>query len=610
MKDISFYGLINTGLRVYMELYEHLLHCKFIRYRFDHIFCDKSIDYTGLFLQPYRDVQDYVVYKSYSGYKIFLKTLDCDFKDIHKWVSYHPTINGESVNLPIKESNLCTTVLDDIRQDPTILSSESTYASLIANLSQCEYGTPSYYLNLGYLKLAAYKCFGIREVCRGYILAGEPGLGKTYDLLSSIRDGYWLPYDYKTKQYYDGYRGQSTMLIDDIGHYTGDEWKLVIRLVNDAPWCFPTAQVKSKDYLENVSRNLLLTTNNLDKLLSMDSNTRDAVCRRLEVYQYLPNGMVEHRIYNKHLGRYELVMVITREELRQRLSVMTVPTHIEIPKVRSNLIVPIIMGLNVITSYFKLPDISRLLIMGLKHVKLPCSGVVVDRFMLGNAILRSCLEFFNWSLCLTNRGRQLRYLKAVTGYGDIIDKIDFKSVNSYSDFIGQAEGFYQKKIGGFSLCGISVPEVDHDSVYQETSEIRTVLEPVYKSVELGCGDADPSILAQFGIDSSFASTELVVDFSHPGRLVEKPYLLYKKKSDCPAGFELFADVYTDYEAKIAPFRRELVTLKDESAYRPTNPYTVVVNKRAVNEFLHPKVCNKTEKRRNQRKVAKLKNQVS
>lgn len=597
-QTIRYFSLISNGIKLYMQLFEHILHCQLVRYRFDHFHCDKSFDYTGLFLQPYRDVADYVIYKSFSGYKIFLKNLDCDFGELHRWVNRHPTINGESVNLPTLTCNMNLNILEQVKNDPSILSSEITYQSLLARLSQSQPDTSDYYQCMGYLKLSAFKCYGIREVCRGYILAGEPGLGKTYDILNSVKDSYWLPYDSKTKQYYDGYHGQSTMIIDDIGHYCSDEWKLIIRLVNDAPWSFPMGQAKNKDCFENVSRTLLLTTNNLTKLMDMDVNSRDAICRRMEVYQYIGNNLVEHRIYNKHLGKYELISTINRDELRQRLSIMTLPTEIVIPRVQSNLIVPITMGVNIITSYFKLPDITRLLTSCLSHIKLPCKAVTADRAVMANLVLKSCLEFFDWSRCVGKKGnRQRRYLKAVTGYGDIIDDIDYTKITNYSDFMAIAEGRYQKTIGGFTLCGVNIPKTNFDNVYHELEESRTVYHPAIHLEGYSTDKIPDKILEQYDLQKGCVLGAI----DRPAHYTEERYQRYVKRDDASSVYDIYAPSYVSYESKIAPFRSELVTIIDESSYRPTNPIKRVTDMKAVNSFLHPKTVSKTMKRRLQRK---------
>lgn len=594
--DIAFYRDIDV--RMYLELFEHILHCRMVRYRFDHNYCDKSIDYTGLFLQPYRDVQDYVIYKSYSGYKIFLKTLDCDFSEIHRWVSCHPTINGESVDLPVKECNLVTGILDQISADPVLLSMESTYSALLAELSNCVVGSKEYYRCLGYLKMSAFKCYGIRETCRGYILAGEPGLGKTYDILQSTSDSYWLPYDYKTKQFYDGYGGQTTMVIDDVGHYTSDEWKLVIRLVNDAPWSMPMAQAKNKDFFENVSRNLLLTTNNLDNLLSMNSNSRDAICRRMEAYVYLVNGMVEHRIYNKHLGTYELVSTITREELRGRLSVMTLPTQVVIPPVRTDLVLPIVMGVNVLTSYFKMPDVSRLLIKGLSYVKLPCSVKTLARVELAILVAKSCLEFFDWSLCVGKHGdRRRRYLKAVTGLGDVVDRVDYTKVKTYDDFVAESGNMLSYLYGGdnepVTICGHECP------VYDLTPYMHPVKKVEVYDVAPIVEHYSPEMLEMY---PEIDWCDQNGDYERPGytyEIVKEGYVL----KDMP---ESLRDIYAEnvFSEKFAPLNPNLISVRDESEYRPTRPITVSLKMKAVNELVQ-RICvkrtSKTVKRREQRK---------
>jgi hypothetical protein len=265
-------------------------------------------------LRFYRSDNGYVVYKK-KGVTSFKKT-------VQQFVKNHPYIAVKWLDLNVTVKQCADEkILLDIRKDIQLLRSVDVYQKLVYIV-----GNPStkaiYYEALNFLRLSHYMRTRERSNPRGYLFAGGSGLGKTYDITKIVSDQgilqsnvYDVSYNPKTNVFYDGYVGQPIVRFDDLGHYKSDEWLQLIRVINDAPYNLPMVMPNSKDSIPLLAEEVYITSNHLDKLLALDQSSRDAICRRLELFEYQADGTVLHKLYNLAESKYLLYQVLTREQL-------------------------------------------------------------------------------------------------------------------------------------------------------------------------------------------------------------------------------------------------------------------------------------------------------
>lgn len=315
--------ILEVSLPLYMSLFEIMLdrlHQRVIDV--EHHFVNKGSK-GGISLYPYFESSEIVIYYSQMGYKIYLKQgKQLDKSKLLQWLNTYPTVVGTEAVLDLTKMSYIPNVVSEVRKDMDLLRDPRYYNAL----AMCAVKSSQIHEQreaLRYLRMSHFVIFGQKEMSQGILLAGRPGLGKTWDMKESIADAYWLPYDYKTKQYYDGYRGQSSIIVDDIGHHSNEEWKILLRLVNDAPFSLPVARCENKDRVFNVAKTIVATTNKMSNLMKMDVVTRDAICRRFDLYEYLEDGRIKHSRYNLRSHRYDAVAYITREFLRTKMHIET-----------------------------------------------------------------------------------------------------------------------------------------------------------------------------------------------------------------------------------------------------------------------------------------------
>lgn len=287
----------------------------------NHIHYSKQGEKYGFIPFVINDVCGVKVFKAYDGYIMFIKEGELEpIKELMDYMGNNPFnhIHWTSFKNMDSESVDPTELLSRLSKDIDLLYETRMYRQLLGALSIVEYQSSMYYRLLSYLKLAHFYQYQERPSCRVFLMAGPAGVGKSYDvdkIAGRKKNVYYYSYDHKTKQYFDGYRGQSIMVIDDIGHYTSAEWLILLRLVSDIPFTLPMAAADVKDKIPSLVEEVYITTNHLDKLLSLDKDTRDAICRRLEVIRYTEDGKREFGVYNKLQGNFHYYTSMDRDSM-------------------------------------------------------------------------------------------------------------------------------------------------------------------------------------------------------------------------------------------------------------------------------------------------------
>jgi len=555
----------------YYRYFEEYLHCKYIRYRYKHHWCSKSIELDGIDLIPVVDRSDFKIYISPSGYKIFLVE-DFDYSYIHKWVEDHPIV----IHQPYDMDNIyglesSEDIIDLVVKNKLMLRQNSTLRKLLYLKS---IGCEDTRLN-GLIKLSMDMVHNQRTGSKGIIIVGPPGVGKTFDLSSTLGDVYWLPYDHTTKNYYDGYIGQTNLVIDDLGHYSPEEWKILIRLVNDAPWRMPMAIAENKDLIGNVSQNVLVTTNSLSSLFKLPVITVDAICRRFDCYEYVGDKVMYKR-YNIRKHKYEMVYAMSREDFRYRLLSIGSPVDVVVGKYENGLLdIAVDISCDVLR-LFRLSGVSRMIRRLLK-----LSGIKyytqVERAKILSTVIGTCVDMFymyDWSGYVQGKESARRYVSAR---------------------LGKAESL---------ICGKEI-DLNFNNIYTKSEDYKMVrVTPSYTVPSTRIKDLTPELAQMYGIDDSFGHDGKVVPEKR--QIVE--FTRYKKKSNLPYEYGMLDDEVVVPHGK-TPFpvmKKEFVSIIDESDYKPYNPITIKWNYRKMNEYLHHKTRNKTMKRREQRHRAKMK----
>jgi hypothetical protein len=570
----------------YMEAFEHQLHMKYIRYRIRHHHCSKDIDYTGLDIRPVVDRCDFKIFTSPSGYKIFLCKTNIDFPLLETWIADHPIVVHQDTCYPILDGMECEMdVLDEIRRNMQLLRSEVILRKLIYL-----YQTGIRGQIVGFIKIANYLQHKIKTDSKGIIISGAPGVGKTHDLTASMTDAYWLPYDYKTKNYYDGYTGETTLVIDDLGHFSKDEWKILIRLVNEAPWTFPMARAENKDLISNVSQSVVVTTNNLDKLMKLPKCTRDAICRRFECYEY-ENDLVVYKRYSYQHGKYESVYVMTREEFRLRLQLMSIPIEFQVSTKYQSSIFTVLGNIFCdIMRFFRLPSFRRTItnITDKIQLYLPIQYKKIGKIL--EIVDGGIFDLFEWSRLVTDQKRSLRYLTSMTGYP--FKEGNYHGVTDITQAVARSEG----------LCG-SLFNLTMDQIYDKNPIERDVEIPACVRPAVNFDDIPMFVHKQYSeIGTPLINREKQKIPKHHIKLHGYQYTM---KDNLPYEYGLLDKQYNTIDHPFCEnspkFKDEYLIIRDESEYKPNNPISSRLNKKKVNEFLHPKTRSKTRKRREQRK---------
>lgn len=282
-------------------------------------------DDTNFINYVYKTMDNIRIFRGNEGYYVYSRlNQPVDMCQVVRFMDNNPINYVKKAgfkNIDVVQSVDPESLIQQLHSNTRICMSESTYGLIVSALSKVKYMSNEYHVLMNYLRLTHYYVTKEKSSGQAYVFSGAPGIGKSVDMVKIAGDTnnvYHHSYDHKTKQYYDGYYGQSIFTIDDMGHYSSDEWKILLKLVTPVPIKLPMAVADKKDLIPVLADEVYVTTNNIDKLLAMDTVSRDAICRRIELFEYAStdNGVcIEHRVYDREGGQFRTVQYLTQAQL-------------------------------------------------------------------------------------------------------------------------------------------------------------------------------------------------------------------------------------------------------------------------------------------------------
>lgn len=279
---------------------------------------------TEFYNYVYYEEEHIRIMRGRSGYHVYTRLKNDSGMDIARiFMNNNPITHLKYIEFSdVKGMDSDPKLIQIIKQDLSRLREKEIYMQLVHRISMVEYKSNEYYILLNYLRTSHYLVYRQKSSGQVFVFSGSPGCGKTEDMmkLTGDTDGvYSHSYDAKTKQYFDGYYGQPIFTIDDIGHYSSDEWKILLKLVTPASQKLPMAVASSKDLVPINAEEIYVTTNNIDNLMKMDRVSRDAICRRVEVFEYVQGDelVIYHKVYNRSTGLFRTVQVLSRPGMYQ-----------------------------------------------------------------------------------------------------------------------------------------------------------------------------------------------------------------------------------------------------------------------------------------------------
>jgi hypothetical protein len=571
-----------------------------------HIHYSKGSKYDFQPIQV-RELCNIRVFRAHDGYLAFVR--EGEVYDKQRLISYmnsSPFNHVKWVDFIVDHSERCNIdqLLELLQKEPGKLETEVIYNQLVYALANCEFQSNKYYSILNYLKLAHFYRTGERASCKAYIFSGSPGVGKSYDVMKIAgvkKNVYYYSYDHKTKQYFDGYKGQSVMVIDDLGHHTQDEWLILLKLITDAPYKLPMARAEIKDMIPSLIEEIYITTNCIDKLLKLDVVTRDAICRRCEVFKYTDDG-IEHQLYNKPSGCYTSIQILTRDTMydyfKQYVHCYRQEPHLASDSTSAvwaglHFAVDILVGIRV---EFKILRQFLNVLMGVDKFRqhLP-SFISTGITTIVSLCKRKANELIISQLVECDHLGKKQYRK-----------LDNEIHNTDCSGVARETILKAESLLAYSLRHPETHTIEH--IYGQDVQpwdlkdnirhhVTVVEEPekilpthIWTQQEI---NAYPEL-------ATFPTQGIVI----PQRTVTKhQYSLQglSEQQKCIYEENKMVDNY-------APLNRGLYTIKDESCWRPNTPYSVEIKRKKVNEVIGEifgkKGISQTSKRRDERKRQK------
>lgn len=258
---------------------------------------------------------DLIVYRSSDGYQCFGSNLDV----ARQFVREVPIIpikriefNSEGVIV-----NNPAVFISELKKNVELLRDVGVYKKLVWLMSQ-RYDISTV---KGLLNLSHYMLYDERNSTRCVVLSGPSGVGKSTAVLDLVKGKsvFHVRYDPKNKMFYDGYYGQDIIVIDDLGHYSREEWLPLIKWLSPCPSVMPMANVNNIGSIPMVSSLILITTNCLKKLMTLDKDTKNALGRRIDLID-VQYDSVTLKLYKPSLQLFVDVQKLERENLAAYLT--------------------------------------------------------------------------------------------------------------------------------------------------------------------------------------------------------------------------------------------------------------------------------------------------
>jgi len=541
-----------------------------------------------------RQIGECRIYRAVDGYVFYNRIgAPLDIKSCQRFMDNHPFNHARWVNFDV---TACTpdegAVIAEIRVNPDLLSEELTYQRLLGYIQTLDYQTNKYYVALNYLRLCHYQLYRERANCKAFIFSGPPGVGKSYEMsqVTGSKDNvYHYSYDHKTKQYFDGYYGQSVMTIDDIGHYSSDEWKILLKLVTDVPYKLPMA-FGMKDRVPSLLEEVYLTTNHLGTLLKLPRVYRDAICRRAEVFEFMGDTIV-HKLYSMETGTYVNIHVFTKESFRSYFSDFVKSQRQELRLEKNEGVHLLWKGIELMKDFCEVffPERKALQKLRLNITK---AGVIVAELqqmvslMVGvkRAIdVAKVMRIFAKAIWTRSDIRYLEYEKKHADLTKLPQHVkDLFSEGYEASVVGMMHGApVARKCMGLDIT----PLMDDIKSFSSKVEVKSL---------------NPTDALEF-------ARTIGVDLSIREPVAERIFI----KLPVNERLSPLYDCGRWVMGRIYPSAPHLFSLKNESEYRPTTHFTKVYHRAQVHRVLQGILSNTSEsvkkrtvKRREERKRAK------
>jgi len=205
--------------------------------------------------------------------------------------------------------------LRELRKDLMKCEDEDTYLRLIHLLRT------GHRLDLVYplLRISHAMIYKEKSSARCVVLSGPPGVGKSYLAERALGESvFYYRSDPKCKNFWDGYYGQSTVVIDDLGHFSPDEWLLLPHLMTESMIKLPMVLPQHIGLVPFVSPLILITTNCFNKIKKLDKVSRGAVCRRVELYDF--HTEVLFKLYRSDIKEFVCVKTLVKDQMEAWLA--------------------------------------------------------------------------------------------------------------------------------------------------------------------------------------------------------------------------------------------------------------------------------------------------
>lgn len=559
----------------------------------DYLDCEPIIYYQS---------SDAIVLRSSTGYQVY-GLIDDSVMNFVKDTPYQRKINY-NIRTGIVECDM-STFLKDVSGDLMLLKDIQTYYKLQFCISQ------GYEVKVckSLLNLSHYYIYGERSATQCVVLQGRPGIGKSHVITETVKghDVYYYRHDPKTKNFFSGYYGQDIVVIDDLGHYSPQEWLILKDLITTTPTMLPMADIKYIGKIPFVSKVIYITTNCLHQIFEFRVETREAIMRRINVIT-LGIEKCEYQTYSRSTNLMNTILKGSKDMVSFLLKIY-MPLEYSITystsmmgKIDKIFDIVLRLPLPYVSAIRYIYENLRVMYVNVSEVVNTCYREKWFDMMYSarvNYIPRECRKsFYKLSKelqCIVYRSLRFVY----RAWNPLVDSTSVK------DTIARAEG---------NILSNDVIN-ENDSILL-CGKIRDCpdLTPYLRKVELvkkcsgfedsGCIAKD--FIDMFGIDWCDENGNYHIKVE-PSEIKTYGYVL----ENLP---ESLKDIYTEnvFFEQFAPLSDKISTVIDERQWKPTALLHRKVNKSALNKLFQQQdksKKSKTLKRRDERKRQSIRHRI-